>query len=64
LGNPKVIIPIIAKGKCPSTTAVILNNLSFESLNIKFQRACKKAANKIADIKKNSGIFLPYIIRY
>ena len=57
LGNPKIMMPIIARGKCPKTTAVIHSNLSFESLKIKFQRACKKAANKTAIIKKRSGIF-------
>ena len=48
LGNPKIKIPVIAKGKWPRTTAVILMNLSMEPLNIKFQSACKKAADSTA----------------
>ena len=50
LGNPKTNIPIKANGKCPRTTEVILKNLSSEPLNIKFQSACKNAANKTAAI--------------
>jgi len=59
LGNPKIKIPMIAKGKWPRTTAVILMNLSMEPLNIKFQSACKKAANSTAKITKVSVILKP-----
>ena len=57
LGNPKIKIPVIAKGKWPRTTAVILMNLSMEPLNIKFQSACKNAANKTVMIMKVSIMF-------
>ena len=59
LGNPKIKIPMIAKGKWPRTTAVILMNLSMEPLNIKFQSACKKAADSTAKITMVSVILKP-----
>ena len=59
LGNPKIKIPVIAKGKCPSTTAVILMNLLSEPLNIKFQIACKRAADRTAKTTMVSVILKP-----
>ena len=50
---------MIAKGKWPRTTAVILMNLSMEPLNIKFQSACKKAADSTAKITMVSVILKP-----
>ena len=50
---------MIANGKCPRTTAVILMNLSMEPLNIKFQSACKKAADSTAQITMVSVIPKP-----
>ena len=61
-GRPKVIIPIILAGKCPSTTAAILKTLSLEPLKIKFQKACKNAANKTKNIIKFSILEFPYVM--
>jgi hypothetical protein len=52
-------MPINANGICPRTTAVILKNLSSEPLNIKFQSACKNAANRTAMIIRVSIIYFP-----
>ena len=55
-GNPKAKIPIIANGTWPKTTEVMLNNLSSAPLRIKFQEACRNAANKTAAIINDSII--------
>lgn len=56
LGNPNNKIPIIANGRWPRTTDVILKNLSSDPFKTKFQVACKKAANKTAIIMNVSII--------
>ena len=55
-GNPKAKMPMIANGAWPKTTEVMLNNLSSAPLRMKFQEACKNAANKTARIINDSII--------
>ena len=62
-GNPKNKMPIIANGTWPKTTEVMLNNLSSDPLRIKFQEACRNAANRTAAIINGSMIkYLIYLI--
>ena len=50
IGVPKEIRPKIPSGTCPNAIALILSNLSLEPLSVKFQQACRSAANRTARI--------------